>query len=271
MVIYQTKSGALGLRGDFRAETIWATQAQIAQAFDVDARTINEHIGNVYKTGELDKKPTIRNFRIVQKEGKRSVEREVIHYNLDVVLSVGYRVSSKNATCFRKWTTETLRKHIVDGYTINRARIGKNYQAFMEAVANVRALLPAGNTIETKDILELISVFADTWFSLNAFDKGEFTTGKPTKKKVVLTAEKLNENISIFKRELIDRGEASTFSLPSVPVACLRVLSAMSCRPSAEKTFIQASKKKPRTSSTLSWRTTYSSRAYGYHPADRRK
>lgn len=95
LVIYQTKSWALELRWDFSSETVWATQAQIAQAFDVDVRTINEHVINVYKTKELNESSTLRNFRIVQLEGKREIEREIKHYNLDMILSVGYRVSSK--------------------------------------------------------------------------------------------------------------------------------------------------------------------------------
>lgn len=156
-IIYQAKSGAIELKGDFSKETIWATQAQIASAFGVDVRTINEHVKNIYKSGELNEKPTIRNFRIVQKEGKREVEREVKHYNLDMILSVGYRVNSKTATKFRQWATRTLRTHIIDGYTINRARIGKNYDAFMQAVADVRALLPRGMKADTGLAIMLIS------------------------------------------------------------------------------------------------------------------
>lgn len=102
LVIYQAKNGAIELRGDFEHENIWATQAQISEAFGVDVRTVNEHIKNIYKTKELDDKATIRKFRIVQKEGKREIEREVMHYNLDMIISVGYRVNSKTATEFRK-------------------------------------------------------------------------------------------------------------------------------------------------------------------------
>lgn len=116
LVIYQTKSGALELRGDFKHETVWATQAQIAEAFEVNIPTINEHIKNILKTKELSEKATIRKFRIVQNENGRSVEREIMHYNLDMILSVGYRVSSKRATLFRIWlpkhSKNTLQKAI---------------------------------------------------------------------------------------------------------------------------------------------------------------
>ena len=142
IVIYQAKSGAIELRGDIRKETIWATQAQIASAFEVDVRTVNEHILNILKSKELSQTATIRNFRIVQLEGNRSIEREVKHYNLDMILSVGYRVNSKKATTFRQWATKTLREHITKGYTLNRPRIAQNYTQFMKAVADIQALLP---------------------------------------------------------------------------------------------------------------------------------
>ncbi|MGB2580201.1 MAG: RhuM family protein [Minisyncoccia bacterium] len=209
IIIYQAKSGAIALRGDFGKETVWATQAQIAVAFDVDVRTINEHIKNIYKTKELLESTTIRNLRIVQNEGKREVEREVKHYNLDMILSVGYRVNSKKATAFRHWATKTLRAHIVDGYTINRTRIAKNYDAFAQAVADVKALLPFGTMANTKDILELITMFADTWLSLDAYDKENFATKGATKKSVKITAGMFAVALSSLKGSLIVKGEAT--------------------------------------------------------------
>lgn len=209
LMVYQAKSGAIELRGDFDRETVWATQAQVAMAFDVDVRTVNEHIKNIYRTNELKESATLRNFRIVQLEGKRRIQREVKHYNLDMILSVGYRVNSKRATQFRQWATKTLRSHIVDGYTINRSRIGKNYAAFTQAVADVRALLPSGMQTDTGSILELVRLFADTWMSLDAYDKEQLAIGKPTKKKVTLTGAKLTESVAILKGELIRRGETT--------------------------------------------------------------
>ena len=129
------------LRGDATHETVWATQAQIAAAFDVNVRTVNEHIKNIYKTNELKELSTIRKFRTVQSEGGRSIERDIQHYNLDMIISVGYRVNSKTATSFRIWATKTLKQHITAGYTINRSRITRNYEEFMAAVSKVQALL----------------------------------------------------------------------------------------------------------------------------------
>jgi len=155
LVIYQAKNGAIEFRGDFDRNTIWGTQKQIAKIFDVDVRTINEHFQNIYKTTELSEKATIRKFRIVQQEGNRRVEREINFYNLDAIISVGYRVNSKHATQFRIWATKILKQHLLDGYTINKKRIGQNYEKFIQAMSDVKALLPAGNKVRTEDYQRL--------------------------------------------------------------------------------------------------------------------
>ncbi len=209
LIIYQGKSGQIEFRGDFKQDTIWGTQKQIADVFGVDVRTINEHLKNIYKTGELDEKSTIRKFRIVQKEGKRYVKREVNFYNLDAILSVGYRVNSKQATQFRIWATKVLKQHILKGYTINKKRIGQNYEKFMRAVAEVKALLPSGNKVKTEDILELVRAFASTWLSLEAYDKDAFPKKGVNKKKVEITSEELSAALKEFRKELISKKQAT--------------------------------------------------------------
>ena len=208
-VIYQAKNGAIELRGDASRETIWATQAQIANAFEVDVRTINEHIQNILKTKELEESATVRNFRIVQKEGKRVVERDVKHYNLDMILSAGYRVNSKKATQFRQWATKTLREHITKGYTIHRKQIAKNYDAFMKSVSDIQALLPEHVVLDPKAILELIKEFSSTWMSLDAYDKESLSTIGTTKKAIKLTGAELTEAIASLRGELLKKGEAT--------------------------------------------------------------
>ena len=209
VVIYQAKSGAIELRGDFGKETLWANQAQIASAFDVDVRTINEHIRNIYKSGELKETATIRNFRIVQKEGNREVEREIKHYNLDMIISAGYRVNSKTATRFRQWATKTLREHITQGYTINRSRIAKNYDAFLESVESVKRLLPADGAVDAESALELVRLFASTWFSLDAYDRSALPKAGATKRQVRMTGSDLVSALGELKRELLSKGEAT--------------------------------------------------------------
>jgi prophage maintenance system killer protein len=209
IIIYQTKSGALELKGDFTRETVWATQAQIASAFDVDVRTINEHIKNIYKTSELKEGSTLRKFRIVQKEGLREIEREVNHYNLDMIISVGYRVNSKTATLFRQWATKTLREHLTKGYTLNKKVILKNYDQFLKNVSEIQALLPEHVTLDPKGILDLVKEYSSTWSKLDAYDKDELAKEGVTKKKIKIHTEELSSAIETFKTELVRKSEAT--------------------------------------------------------------
>ena len=101
-------------------------------------------------------------------------DKPVALYSLDVILAVGYRANSKVAIEFRQWATNTLRAHIIEGYTINRRRISKNYESFLTAVEQIKALLPSGENVDTKSVLELVKLFAGTWFSLDAYDKSHF-------------------------------------------------------------------------------------------------
>ena len=144
IVVYQAKSGAIELRGDFGKETIWATLDQIAEVFGRDKSVISRHLTNIYKEGELDVKATVAKNATVQIEGKRHVERVIEYYNLDAIISVGYRVNSKTATKFRQWATKTLRTYIVDGFAINKNRIAKNYAQFLGVVEDIKKLLLSG-------------------------------------------------------------------------------------------------------------------------------
>ncbi len=209
IVVYQAKSGALELRADASRETFWLTQQQVARIFNVQKAAISKHVKNIFDSGELEKRSTVSKMETVQKEGGRLIARNVEHYNLDLVLSIGYRVNSKQATLFRQWATKTLRQYIVEGYAINRERIAKNYTHFLEAVERIKQLSPPGTIIDTQSVLELVNAFADTWLSLDAYDKGGLLAKGVTKKRVVLTAEKLKKNLAAFKTALTEKGEAS--------------------------------------------------------------
>jgi len=118
IVIYTTSDGKETFEVNLKKDTVWLSQKQMAELFEKDVRTVNEHIGNIYKEKELIKSSTIRKFRIVQKEGNRQVERTRSGYSLDVIISVGYRVNSKRGTQFRIWATNVLKEHLIKGYTI---------------------------------------------------------------------------------------------------------------------------------------------------------
>ncbi|MFA4817795.1 MAG: RhuM family protein [Parcubacteria group bacterium] len=138
IVIFQSKTGAIELRGDFSRETIWANLDQIAGLFDRDKSVISRHIKNIFNEGELRRNSVVAFFATTAADGKTY---KVEYFNLDVILSVGYRVNSKKATIFRQWATKILREHITKGYTVNRKQIAKNYDAFMKAVTDVQTLL----------------------------------------------------------------------------------------------------------------------------------
>ena len=202
LIIYQTKSGSLEFKGDFKKETIWAPQADIVRLFKVDQSVVSRHIKNIFKDGEVLEKSNMQKMHIANSD------KPVYFYSLDVILSVGYRTNSKVAIEFRKWATKTLRKHLVDGYTINKKLGVKNYKKFLKSVKDVKNILPSDVLINTKDVLELISLFADTWLSLDAYDKGIIINKKITKKEVVFTSEKLLDVLFNLKKILIKKGEA---------------------------------------------------------------
>src|SRR3989344_9310158 len=141
MVIYQAKSGAIELRGDFTRETIWATQAQIVGLFGVDQSVVSRHIRNMFKDGEIEEKSNM------QKMHNANSDKPVTLYSLDVILGVGYRTNSRVAIQFRQWATKTLREHIIKGYTLNKSRIAKNYAQFMSVVDDIKKLLPGDSAV----------------------------------------------------------------------------------------------------------------------------
>ncbi|MFA6514689.1 MAG: virulence protein RhuM/Fic/DOC family protein [Candidatus Paceibacterota bacterium] len=206
IIIYQAPSGAIEFRGDIKSETIWATQAQIAEVFNVERSVITKHIRNILKDKELERSSVCAKFAHTASDGKTY---QVEHYNLDVVLSVGYRTNSKIAIAFRQWVTKTLREHITKGYTINRKQIAKNYDSFMQTVASIQNLLPENITLDPKVVLELIKEFASTWISLDAYDKELLQIKGVTKKSIKLTGGELLSAISNLKNELIKKGETT--------------------------------------------------------------
>jgi len=121
VIVYS--SGEIELKVSVKEDTLWLTQKQIAELFEVTKQNISLHIIEIFKSNELNKIPTVKKYLTVQKEGNREVKRELEHYNLDVIISVGYRVNSKKATKFRQWATSVLKEYIANGYTINREKI----------------------------------------------------------------------------------------------------------------------------------------------------
>lgn len=123
IVLYRTEDGRSRVECRFEDETIWLSQALIAELFDKDVRTTSEHLANIYAERELEPGATIRSFRIVRQEGLRQVVRDIEHYSLPAILAVGYRVRSQRGTQFRQWATERLSEYLVKGFTIDDQRL----------------------------------------------------------------------------------------------------------------------------------------------------
>ena len=208
IVIYQSKNGSIRIKHDARKETIWLTQLQVADLFNVGKAAISKHVKNIFETGELKASSTVSKMEIVQVEGDREVRRNIEHYNLDLVLSIGYRVNSMQATSFRQWATKILRGHIVDGYTLNKRRIKGNYEQFSDAVNHIKRMVKAVQ-IDNDSVIDLISMFANTWLSLDAYDKDQLLPTGTSRKKVTLTAGKLSKALQALKKNLISKGEAT--------------------------------------------------------------
>lgn len=206
IIIYQSKKGEIAFRGDIKKETLWANLQQIADLFGRDKSVISRHISNIFKEEELHRNSVVAFFATTASDGKTY---KVEYFNLDVVISVGYRVNSKTATKFRQWATKTLREHIVKGYTINKGRIAKNYEDFLRAVESVQKLLPESNKLKARDALELVKMFAGTWFSLDAYDKSALPKSGANKKQVRINADELVEALATLKEDLLKKKEAT--------------------------------------------------------------
>lgn len=205
-VVYQTKSGGLALRGDVTHETIWATLDQIADIFGRDKSVISRHIKNVFVDEELILSSVVAKNATTAADGK---VYQVEYYNLDVILSVGYRVNSKTATEFRKWATKTLRDHVIKGYSINKKVILKNYDQFLKTIADIQALLPSTLTVDPKTVLDLVKEYSTTWARLDAYDRDALQKTGATKKKIKLAGIDLLNAIQTLKTELIEKNEAT--------------------------------------------------------------
>ena len=172
IIIYQPHADQPAVDVRLEGETVWLSQRQMAELFDVDVRTISEHLSNVFSSGELEKEATIRKFRIVRHEGTRNVTRSVEHYNLDAIISVGYRVKSATATQFRIWATKRLREYLVQGYSINQQRLEQLGQ-IVEVMARADNHLVAGTG-------EVLSAYIPSLQTLRDYDEGTFSASEST-------------------------------------------------------------------------------------------
>jgi prophage maintenance system killer protein len=210
IVIFESDDHSVEVR--LEGETVWLTQAQMAGLFAKDVRTVNEHVGNVYREGELNREATIRKFRIVRPEGKRQVQRDIDHYNLDVIISVGYRVKSLQGTRFRQWATRVLRQHLMEGHTLNERRLRERGVEFEQAMSLLARTLDKQQLVnhEGRAVLGVIADYARSWSLLQGYDE-QSLTGRTEKQKGMrpLQLDDALTAIAQLKAELVAKGEAT--------------------------------------------------------------
>jgi death-on-curing family protein len=209
IVIYKSPTGP-EIQVKLEKDTVWLDAHLIAQLFDVNRPAIVKHINNIYKTGELDKKSTCSILEQVAADGKI---RKMNLYNLDMIISVGYRVNSQRATQFRIWATKTLKEHLVKGYTINEKLLlqAKNkLQEFQDAISffqeKSKHELLSG---QEQEIFNLLVNYSRTLTLLEQYDKEKLSLIKNTKGKFVLKYEEAINVISKIKKDLVTKKEAS--------------------------------------------------------------
>ena len=210
--IYTSADGKISLQVSLDNETVWLNQTQMAELFDTSTDNISLHLKNIYTEHELDENSTTEVFSVVRQEGKRQVQRSLKHYNLDAIISVGYRISSKRATQFRQWATQTLKQFLVQGYAINQKRLQEKGVEFSQAVALLSQTLTNQALIsdEGKAVIGVVQDYARTWSLLQAYDEqnlAAISVQQPEMKPLVF--EDVLAAISQLKKELIAKGEAT--------------------------------------------------------------
>lgn len=162
IIIYQSEDGSSKLDVKLEDETVWLTQAQLVDLFHSSKANVSEHIKNIFDEGELEENSTVREFRIVRREGSREVARNIKHYNLDMIISLGYRIQSKVATHFRRWATERLKEYIVKGFTMDDERLkgqaGGNYwKELLDRIRDIRS----SEKVMYRQVLDLYATSID--------------------------------------------------------------------------------------------------------------
>ena len=174
IVIYQSEDGNTIINVNLQGETVWLSQQQMSELFKTDRTSISRHIKNIYKTEELDKKSTCAFFAQVKDEGFRKVTRKIPYYNLDMIISVGYRVNSKRGTQFRIWANKILKEYLIKGFAINDKITQRKYEELSQLVHILGRTISSQPELSNKENLDLISVVTDYTYALDTLDKYDY-------------------------------------------------------------------------------------------------
>ncbi|GJL54590.1 MAG: cytochrome c [Nitrospirales bacterium] len=211
LVIFQETGQPVEVRLDVQADTVWLTQRQMSALFATTPENVLMHLKNIFRDKELRKQATTKDFLAVQTEGSRRVQRHLKHYNLDAIISVGYRVSSKRAVLFRQWATRILREHLTQGYTLNRQRFEANARELETALQLVHkaAQSPELQTDMGRGLVDIITRYTQTFVLLQRYDEGLLTEPLTTAGGTLPTLDEARAALTELKTELMVRGEAS--------------------------------------------------------------
>lgn len=211
VVVYEAPDGSAQVDVRLDQETVWLSLMQIAELFGRDKSVISRHLRNVFASGELERAATVAKNATVQIEGGREVVREVEFFNLDAILSVGYRVNSKRGTQFRIWATRTLREHLVRGYTVDRQRLARN-AAELEAALSLVRKAAAGEALTTdqgRGLVDVIARYTQTFLLLQRYDEGLLGEPKGIPGGVLPPLAEARAAIAQLKADLMQRGDAT--------------------------------------------------------------
>lgn len=172
--IYRSKDGTVQLNVKLENESVWLTQSQMAELFGVDRTSIVRHIRNIYKSEELDESSTCAKSAQVRMEGQRQIVRKIPLYNLDVIISVGYRVNSKNATSFRRWATSVLKQYIIKGYAINQQIKLDRYKELKDVVRLMSRAIGLQEEVSNEEYGGLFNVISDYVYALDTLDHYDY-------------------------------------------------------------------------------------------------
>ena len=212
IIIYQTEDGQTQIDVRLENETVWLTQAQMVELFQTTKQNVSLHVSNVFKEGELEQASTVKEYLTVQQEGIRSVSRQVKYYNLDVIISVGYRVKSKRGTAFRIWARNIIKDYLVKGYAVNQRIHSGQIAELRQLVGMLGRTIqnqPLLSTDETNALFEVVTDYTYALDTLDNYDYERLTINKTTKEEPFhATYENAMEAINRLRKKF---GDSSLF------------------------------------------------------------
>jgi prophage maintenance system killer protein len=205
IIIYKSADNQIEVNVQAEGDTVWLTQQQLVNLFQSSKANISEHIKHIFESKELEEQATVRKFRTVQKEGERKVERNRLHYNLDVIISVGYRVNSKQGVQFRIWANKILKEYLVKGYALNERKLKETQQQFLELQQSIKLLENVVNqkqlnSDEATSLLKVITEYSHALSLLDQYDHQKLSIQKKVDKDInKLTYDEAIKQIIIWR------------------------------------------------------------------------